>query len=98
MTQKKSDMILLAVVIVSYICYFISTLARANFWIDIFSPVTVIATSAIIIARLPRMGRYWKPSLLLAIGIMFYSIADIFKLLGLYVLIRNMFDNAVAFL
>ena len=95
--QRRSDRILFAIIIISYVCYFISTIARSNFWIDVFSPVTVMSTSAIIYASLTRLGRYWVPSCLLATGILSYAVADILKFVGLYVIHSDIFDDAITF-
>ncbi len=97
MTQKKTDRVLFAVIIISYVFFFISTMARANFWIDVFSPVTVMFTSVIIFVCMTRLGRYWIPSCLLATGIMFYAVADILKFVGLYILHSDIFDDAITF-
>ena len=97
MNQRKSDRVLFATIIISYVCFFVSTLARANFWIDLFSPVTVMLTSVVIFVCMNRLGRYWIPSFLLATGIMFYAVADILKFVGLYLLHSDIFEDAITF-
>jgi diguanylate cyclase (GGDEF)-like protein len=97
MAVKKSDISLFVLIIISYICYFISTIARADFWIDVFSPINVILTSTLVITCLSRMGKFWVPCLFMAVGIMFYAAADVLSFIGSYVLVTSAFDEIITF-
>ena len=97
MAAKKSDISLFVLIIISYICYFISTIARADFWIDVFSPINVILTSTLVITCLSRMGKFWAPCLFMAVGIMFYAAADVLSFIGSYVLVTSAFDEIITF-
>ncbi len=71
------DRTLIIAILVSYGCFCISTFLRNNFFILLFSPVTVTLTGVLMLFCLKRLGIYWVPSLILACGVLFYALADI---------------------
>lgn len=85
MKENKLDILLFSTIIVTYLCFVVSTFVGSDFLIGIFSPLTGIAIAITILCCLGRMGRYWKPSFLLALGIICYVIADIIYFFGNYV-------------
>ncbi|WP_158589502.1 putative bifunctional diguanylate cyclase/phosphodiesterase [Butyrivibrio sp. CB08] len=74
---EKMDLVFVAGIVVSYSCFFISTMLKATFFIELFSPITGFAIGITILGCLKRMGRFWKPSFILALGIFSYAFADI---------------------
>lgn len=97
MSENKLDRALFFGIIISYTCFFISTVLKATFWIDVLSPVTVTLTGVTIMACLSRMGRFWLPSFWLATGILFYAVADIMKFFGLYILFTDKLNSTITF-
>ena len=96
--KYKRDFPLFAGIIISYLCFCISTLMKNDFFIEIFSPLTCIITGVTILGCLSRMGRYWVPSFLLAVGIFFYGFADILRFLADFVLFTDKLEGAIAFI
>lgn len=98
MEYKKIDIILIVGIIISYTCFVISTFIHAAFWIDLFSPLTEAIVCITILCCLSRMGRFWKPSFLLAAGIFCYMFADILRFVGLYIIHSEIFTDAITFI
>lgn len=82
---KIMDIVLISGVVISYGCFLISTLVGADFLIDLFSPIACFMIGITIIGCLGRMGRYWKPSFVLALGIFSYMVADILILVSKWI-------------
>jgi len=74
---KLSDRIIITALIISYIFFVINTIMDNTFVIQLFSPLTAALTGILILACLKRMGDFWLPSLILAIGIFMWMVADI---------------------
>ena len=98
MKRVYADKMLFTGVIISYICFFISTMMKNDFLICLFSPLTGAFIGTTILACLSRMGRYWVPSFLLSLGIFSYMVADIFQFVGRYILHSDIFEDLVTFI
>ncbi len=98
MKRDISDKLLFTGIIVSYICFFISTLVGNELFIRLFAPITSGLTGITILACLSRMGRYWVPSFLLSVGIFFYMIADVIGFVGHIILQSDSLDDLVIFI
>lgn len=96
--EKRRDKALIAGIIISYACFFISTIFRADFFIELFSPLTAALIGLTIINCLRRMGAFWLPSFILALGIFSYMVADIFIFVGDYILHTDKLYNLAAFI
>ncbi len=94
---KYLDTCLIAGVIISYCCFFVSTMLKAEFFIELFSPITGFAIGITIIGCLGRMDRYWKPSFILALGVFSYMLADILVFLSNWVVRDERLYTAAAF-
>ncbi|MCR5775287.1 MAG: EAL domain-containing protein [Lachnospiraceae bacterium] len=79
-----SDLALVACLLTSYFCFFVATMLRIDAFIHIFSPLTAILTGSLIIKCLSRMGAFWIPSFVLAMGILMWAMADILTLLNTF--------------
>jgi diguanylate cyclase (GGDEF)-like protein len=94
---RKIDITLTTGIILSYLCFFISTMLKADFYIKLFEPITGFIVGCTILACLKRMDRYWVPSFVLALGIFSYMTADILIFVDKYVLPQPRLGEISAF-
>ncbi len=94
---KYLDICLISGMIISYLCFFVSTMLKAEFFIELFSSITGFAIGITILGCLGRMGRYWKPSFVLALGVFSYMMADILVFLSDWVIKDERLYTASAF-
>ncbi len=98
-SERRIDLIdkpLLGAIIVSYICFCICTFLRKPMLIALFSPITVVLTGTMILVCLTRLGKFWVPSLILALGILFYGLADVIFFFDDYVIGKSTMGELIA--
>jgi diguanylate cyclase (GGDEF)-like protein len=82
---KKREKVLLYLIAFSFAVYFISTLLKNAFLIDLFSPITVGLVLILLISELKRLGQFKWSSVAMALGIFLWFVGDILFLLNDFV-------------
>lgn len=93
--MRRSDIIVVASLLISYVLYCGSTLLNNEVLILLFSPVTCFLTGLLILLCLDRMGSYKTPSLLLALGIFMYCLADVLDFINALFVHEDFIDDLI---
>ena len=83
--RSRLDIPIVVMLIASYIVMVIGTIAGNAFLYTLVSPITAFFAGTLIMICLKRMGGFWLPSFLLAVGIYIWVVADIITFVSEYV-------------
>ena len=79
---KTREKVLLYSIIVSFVVYFFSTLLGNDFFIDLFSPITIGLVLILLISEIGRLGQFKWSSVAMATGIFIWFVADVLFLIN----------------
>jgi diguanylate cyclase (GGDEF)-like protein len=81
--------------LLSYLCFAITTVMQNDFLITVFSPITALLIGILIIKCIDRMGSFVVPTLLLALGVFMWALADILTFFNTWMLHKDAIDSLI---
>lgn len=93
--MRRSDVIVVALLLTSYVLFCAFTFLNNEALILLCSPITCFLTGLLILLCLGRMGDFKTPSLLLALGIFMYCLADVLTLVNTLFVHEEFIDDLI---